>query len=48
MDRKPSSFGPPHASLVGKDMICTHGDGQSAFTVPLIDTFMRRIMPIME
>jgi hypothetical protein len=48
MDRKLSSFGPPHASLVGKDMICIPDDGQSAFTVPLFGAFMCRIMPTME
>ncbi len=48
MDRKPSSFGPVRASLVAKGMIYTPGYGQSAFTVPLFDAFMRRIMPVME
>jgi hypothetical protein len=45
MERKPSSFGPVRASLVAKGMIYTPGYGQSAFTVPLFDAFMRRIMP---
>lgn len=48
LDRKPSSFGPVRASLVAKGMIYTPGYGQSAFTVPLFDAFMRRIMPTME
>ncbi len=43
--RKPSSFGPVRASLVAKGMIYTPGYGQSAFTVPLFDDFMRRSMP---
>jgi AAA ATPase domain len=45
MGRKPSSFGPVRASLVAKGMIYTPEYGQSAFTVPLFDAFMRRIMP---
>jgi hypothetical protein len=46
--RKPSSFGPVRASLVAKGMIYTPGYGQTAFTVPLFDAFMRRIMPVGE
>ncbi|MEQ1537661.1 MAG: ATP-binding protein [Sphingorhabdus sp.] len=45
LGRKPSSFGPVRASLVAKGMIYTPGYGQTAFTVPLFDAFMRRIMP---
>jgi AAA ATPase domain len=45
LGRKPSSFGPVRASLIAKGMIYTPGYGQSAFTVPLFDAFMRRIMP---
>jgi AAA ATPase domain len=48
LDRKPSSFGPVRASLVAKGMIYTPGYGQSAFTVPLFDAFMRRIMPAVD
>lgn len=48
LGRKPSSFGPVRASLVAKGMIYTPGYGQSAFTVPLFDAFMRRIMPPSE
>lgn len=48
LGRKPSSFGPVRASLVAKGMIYTPGYGQSAFTVPLFDAFMRRIMPRVE
>jgi hypothetical protein len=42
LGRKPSSFGPLRASLVAKGMIYTPGYGQTAFTVPLFDEFMRR------
>lgn len=48
LDRKPSSFGPVRAALVAKGMIYTSAYGQTAFTVPLFDAFMRRIMPKME
>lgn len=45
LERKPSAFGPVRASLVAKGMIFTPGYGQTAFTVPLFDAFMRRAMP---
>ena len=45
LGRKPSSFGPVRASLVAKGMIYTPGYGDTAFTVPLFDAFMRRSMP---
>jgi hypothetical protein len=45
LGRKPSSFGPVRASLVAKGMIYTPGYGETAFTVPLFDAFMRRSMP---
>ncbi len=48
LGRKPSSFGPVRASLVAKGMIYTPGYGQPAFTVPLFDAFMRRIMPSVQ
>lgn len=48
LGRKPSSSGPVRASLVAKGMIYTPGYGQTAFTVPLFDAFMRRIMPAGE
>jgi hypothetical protein len=45
LGRKSSSFGPVRASLIAKGMVYTPGYGQSAFTVPLFDAFMRRAMP---
>jgi hypothetical protein len=45
LGRKSSSFGPLRASLVAKGMIYTPGYGQTAFTVPLFDEFMRRAVP---
>ena len=43
--RKSSAFGPVRASLIAKGMIYTPGYGQTAFTVPLFDAFMRRAIP---
>ena len=48
LGRKSSSFGPLRASLVAKGMIYTPGYGQTAFTVPLFDEFMRRAVPRQE
>jgi len=48
LGRKSSSFGPLRASLIGKGMIYTPGYGQTAFTVPLFDEFMRRAIPRQE
>lgn len=45
LNRKSSSFGPVRASLLAKGMIYTSGYGETAFTVPLFDAFMRRSMP---
>ena len=43
--RKSNAFGPLRASLVAKGMIYAPGYGQTAFTVPLFDAFMRRTLP---
>ena len=48
LGRKPSAFGPVRASLIAKGMIYTPGYGETAFTVPLFDAFMRRIMPVVN
>jgi hypothetical protein len=46
MLRKPvSSFGPARSKLINKGMIWSPSHGDTAFTVPLFDDFMRRIMP---
>jgi hypothetical protein len=42
---KITSTGPVRASLIGKGMIYSPAHGDTAFTVPLFDKFMRRIMP---
>lgn len=45
LDRSVSSLGPTRAGLIGKGMIWSPTHGDTAFTVPLFDEFMRRIMP---
>lgn len=43
--RKVTSLGPTRNSLIGKGMIYSPNHGDTAFTVPLFDEFMKRIMP---
>lgn len=45
LDRQVTSLGPARNQLVAKGMIWSPGHGDTAFTVPLFDEFMRRIMP---
>jgi len=43
--REVSSLGPTRSRLIAKGMIWGPSHGDTAFTVPLFDEFMRRIMP---
>jgi hypothetical protein len=45
LGREVTSLGPTRKQLMAKGMIWSPSDGD-AFTVPLFDEFMRRIMPI--
>ncbi len=45
LDRKVTSLGPTRNKLISKGMIWSPNHGDTAFTVPLFDEFMRRIMP---
>lgn len=45
LGRAVSSLGPVRSSLIDKGMIWSPEHGDTAFTVPLFDEFMRRIMP---
>jgi hypothetical protein len=45
LDRKVTSLGPTRNQLIAKGMIWSPNHGDTAFTVPLFDEFMRRIMP---
>jgi hypothetical protein len=43
--RKVTSLGPTRNQLISKGMVWSPNHGDTAFTVPLFDEFMRRIMP---
>ena len=45
LDRGVTSLGPVRSQLIAKGMIWSPHHGDTAFTVPLFDEFMRRIMP---
>ena len=45
LGRKITSLGPTRSQLIAKGMIWSATRGDTAFTVPLFDQFMRRIMP---
>jgi hypothetical protein len=45
LDRKVTSLGPTRNQLIAKGMVWSPSHGDTAFTVPLFDEFMRRITP---
>ncbi len=45
LDRKVTSLGPTRNQLIAKGMVWSPSHGDTAFTAPLFDEFMRRIMP---
>jgi predicted transcriptional regulator len=45
LGRKVTSLGPTRNQLIAKGMIWSPSHGDTAFTAPLFDEFMRRIMP---
>lgn len=45
LKRKVTSLGPTRNNLIAKGMIWSPSHGDTAFTVPLFDQFMHRIMP---
>lgn len=45
LNRSVQSFGPIRSNLIQKGMIWSPSHGDTAFTVPLFDEFMKRIMP---
>ena len=45
LKRKVTTVAPLRNALIGKGMIFSPAHGDTAFTVPLFDTFMKRIMP---
>jgi hypothetical protein len=45
LGRKVNSLGPTRSALISKGMVYSPGHGDTAFTVPLFDQFMRRMIP---
>lgn len=45
LGRKVTSLAPTRNELIGKGMIWSPAHGDTAFTVPLFDEFLRRVMP---
>lgn len=45
LGRKVTSLAPTRAQLISKGMVWSPSHGDTAFTVPLFDAYMRRIMP---
>jgi hypothetical protein len=46
LGRKVNALGPTRSALIAKGMIYSPGHGDTAFTVPLFDQFMKRMMPV--
>ena len=45
LGRKVTVMGPTRSQLIAKGMVWSPSHGDTAFTVPMFDQFMRRIMP---
>lgn len=45
LNRKVTSVGPLRSGLIGKGMVYSPTHGDTAFTVPMFDAFMKRTMP---
>ena len=45
LGRKVTALAPVRNELIGKGMIWSPSHGDTAFTVPLFDEFMKRIIP---
>ena len=46
LDRKVATVAPIRASLIAKGMIYSPNHGDTAFTVPLFDGFLKRTLPL--
>ena len=46
LGREVNSLGPTRSSLITKGMVYSPGHGDTAFTVPLFDQFMKRMIPV--
>jgi hypothetical protein len=47
LGRKVTTVAPVRNALIAKGMLYSPGHGDTAFTVPLFDGFMKRIMPLL-
>ncbi len=45
LGRKVNSLGPTRSALIAKGMVYSPDYGDTAFTVPLFDEFMKRMIP---
>jgi hypothetical protein len=45
LGRKVNSLGPARSALISKGMVYSPGHGDTAFTVPMFDQFMKRMIP---
>jgi hypothetical protein len=45
LGRRVNSLGPTRSALIAKGMVYSPDHGDTAFTVPLFDQFMKRVMP---
>jgi hypothetical protein len=45
LGRKVTAMGPIRAQLIEKGMVWSPNHGDTAFTVPMFDAYLRRIMP---
>ena len=48
LQRKVQSLGPIRANLIAKGMVYSPSHGDTAFTVPMFDAYMRRVIPQLE
>lgn len=48
LNRTVQSLGPTRSALIGKGMVWSPSHGDTAFTVPMFDEFMKRIIPGLE
>jgi hypothetical protein len=45
LGKKVEAVGPTRSNLIKKGMVYSPAHGDTAFTVPLFDAYMRRVMP---
>ena len=45
LDKEVRAVAPTRAALIGKGMVYSPAHGDTSFTVPLFDEYMKRVMP---